>query len=131
MTQLELGRQGVQRQVVEAYERVGCIVAPVAQSYRRGSRRNPGAPGIPDLYVFPPARVGQVLHVTDLSAAAIERAIAEQRLQPWWHETKSEDGKQSPDQAEWQRRCAACGVSYVLGGVAEAVAYLRRIGLVQ
>jgi hypothetical protein len=123
MTQLELGRRGVQAQVIAVYEKVGCVVARTAQSYRRGSRREPGTPGIPDLYVFPPLRRQQ-----RRAAAAWHPALAHA---PFWHETKSEDGKQRPEQREWQERCAACGVAYVLGGVAEAVAHLQRIGLVQ
>ncbi len=45
----------VQADVVRAYEKVGCTVVRTAQSYRRGSRRNAGTPGIPDLKVYPRA----------------------------------------------------------------------------
>lgn len=116
MSQLELGRRGVQRQVVEVYEKAGCVVAPVAQSYRRGSRRNPGTPGMPDLYVFPPLR----------GATAFRGAAT----QPFWHESKRAGGKQRPGQLEWQQLCEARGVRYVLGGVPEAIAQLRSLGLV-
>lgn len=109
--QLEIGRQGVQRDVIDTYERLACLVVRVPQSYRRGSRRSPGTPGIPDLYVFPPIRA---------SGAA-----------PWWHETKRQEGKQRPAQISFETRCKASHVGYVLGGVPEALAHLRAIGLVR
>src|SRR5260370_12605884 len=49
----------IQRDVVELYERLGCIVMRTQQSFRRGSRRNPGTSGIPDLMVFPPILAGR------------------------------------------------------------------------
>lgn len=122
MTQLELGRQGVQAQVVKLYEGVGCFVALTAQSYRRGTRRNPGTPGIPDLYVFPPLRRDQKL------AALAGHPVT--YLAPWFHESKAPDGKQRPEQRDWQIRCEARGVAYVLGGMREALAHLRKLGLV-
>lgn len=122
MTQLELGRQGVQAQVVKLYESVGCFVAHTAQSYRRGTRRNPGTPGIPDLYVFPPLR-----HDQRVAARAGHPAVL---LAPWWHESKAPEGGQRQEQRDWQGRCAARGVAYVLGGVGEALAHLRQLGLV-
>jgi len=122
MTQLELGRQGVQAQVVKLYESVGCFVARTAQSYRRGSRREPGTPGIPDLYVFPPLR-------TDVRRAARVGHPAVY-FAPWWHESKAPDGSQRPEQRDWQVRCDARAVAYVLGGVREALEHLRKLGLV-
>jgi hypothetical protein len=121
VTQLELGRQGVQAQVVKLYESVGCSVARTAQSYRRGSRREPGTPGIPDLYVFPPLR-----HDQRVAARAGHPAVF---LAPFWHESKAEGGAQRPEQRDWQGRCRARGVAYVLGGVREALDHLRQIGL--
>lgn len=103
---LELGRHGVQRGVIKTYESVGCVVVRTAQSYRRGSRRQPGTPGLPDLYVFPPR---------DLAA--------------FWHETKSDDGAQRPEQIIFQERCQLRGVDYVLGGVPEAIAHLLKLGV--
>lgn len=108
----------VQHDVKAAYEKFGCFVANFSQGYRpRGGTRQ--TPGIPDLYVFPPLREEQ--------RQAGHPAVY---LAPWWHETKSAVGKQSLEQIEWQRRCAQRGVAYVLGGVADAIAHLRRIGLV-
>jgi hypothetical protein len=112
----------VQRDVIAAYERVGCFVARMEQSYRRGSRREPGTPGVPDLYVFPPLRTDQA-HAARVGHAANAAA-------PWWHETKRPGGVQSPEQIKWQTRCTARGVAYVLGGVQEALGHLRQVGLV-
>lgn len=110
---LELGPRGVQRDVIAAYERVGCFVARTNQSYRRGARRNPGTTGLPDLYVFPPG------------GAPLARDFS-----PWWHETKRLGGKQRLEQKAWQLKCNVRGVGYVLGGVNEALAQLRERGLV-
>jgi hypothetical protein len=122
VTQLELGRQGVQAQVIDVYELVGCSVARVAQSYRRGTRRNPGTPGIPDLYVFPPLGKAE-FRATEVGHAALI-------LAPWWHETKSSTGKQRLEQRAWELACLTRGVAYVLGGVREALDHLRKLGLV-
>ena len=103
---LELGRHGVQAAVIKTYEALGCVVVRIAQSYRRGSRRQPGTPGVPDLYVFPP------LH-----------------RPAFWHETKSDDGAQRPAQITFEQRCRLRGVGYVLGGVPEAIAHLQTLGV--
>lgn len=108
--QRELGPRGVQLAVIRTYVNLGCEVALTGQSYRRGSRRNPGTSGIPDLYVFPPIRSNVDQH-------------------GFWHESKATDGHQRPAQVEWQDRCEARGIGYVLGGVEEALRYLRTIGL--
>jgi len=112
----------VQHDVIVAYERVGCFVARMEQSYRRGSRREPGTPGVPDLYVFPPLREAQA-NAARVGHAAICAA-------PWWHETKRPGGLQSPEQIKWQGRCMARGVAYVLGGVQAALVHLRQVGLI-
>lgn len=110
----------IQRDVIALYERVGCLVKPTQQSYRRGSRRNPGAIGIPDLYVFPP---GLDTHpVPGFAHFRLTRA-------PFWHETKTTSGVQSDLQAWWQYECEQRGVGYVLGGEDAALAQLRAIGL--
>lgn len=107
----------IQQNVKAAYERLGCFVANFSQG-----RKTRQTPGIPDLYVFPPGRPDQV------RAAAVGHA--QLALAPWWHETKRPGEKQSLEQVEWQRRCENRGVAYVLGGVADAVAHLRKVGLV-
>jgi hypothetical protein len=112
MKQLELGPRGVQAGVVKTYEACGCVVERTAQSYRRGGRRNPGTPGLPDLYVWPPLGRGY-----------------DHGGPPWWHESKTEEGKLSAAQKKFQERCAARGVVYVPGGVPEAIAQLQKVGL--
>ena len=112
----------VQHDVIAAYERVGCVVARMEQSYRRGSRREPGTPGVPDLYVFPPLREDQGC------AAAVGHVVV--YLAPWWHETKRPGGNQSLEQIKWQGRCTVRGVAYVLGGVQAALVHLRQVGLI-
>lgn len=103
---LELGPHGVQASVVKTYEALGCVVVRIAQSYRRGHRRNPGTAGVPDLYVFPP-----------------------RSLPPFWHETKTDEGKPRPEQLSFAARCTERGISYVLGGVPEAIAHLQTLGV--
>ena len=110
---LELGRHGVQAAVIKVYESCGCVVVRIAQSYRRGQRRNPGTAGVPDLYVFPPLR----------------QSLAPDRWKAFWHETKADEGAQRPEQITFEQRCRDRGVSYVLGGVPEAIAHLRDIGV--
>lgn len=117
---VELLECEIQRDVIELYERVGCLVQPTQQSYRRGSRRNPGAIGIPDLYVFPP-RI-DTRPVLGFASVRLVRA-------PFWHETKTPSGVQSDMQAWWQYECEQRGVGYVLGGVGSALEYLRGLGL--
>ena len=107
----------IQREVIDLYERLGCLVQPTQQSYRRGSRRNPGAIGIPDLYVFPPTGRGLRGNNSWLQE------------QPFWHETKTPSGAQSDMQAWWQYECEQRGIGYVLGGSEAAIEYARSIGL--
>lgn len=103
----------IQRDVIKFYESLRCLVKPTSTG-RRGGTRN--APGMPDLYVFPPYRDWPV-----------ERP---EWRQPWWHESKTPRGVQSDLQAWWQYECEQRGVGYVLGGVEPAIAYARAIGLI-
>lgn len=110
VTSVQTERQ-VQERVKATYKAVGCLVANFSQGWRPGGKRHATTrqtKGIPDLYVFPPVGRGH----------------------PFWHETKRPGGKQSPEQVQWQFECAKRDVGYVLGGVDEALAYLRRLGLV-
>lgn len=88
----------VQHDVIAAYEAVGCVVARTSPGRKGGTHQTPG---IPDLYVFPPVRLGHGL-------IGLPRA-------PFWHESKAAFGKQSPAQVEWQQWCAARGVVRVGG----------------
>lgn len=108
----------VQQRVVATYEAVGCLVANFAQGYRPGGRGHATTrqtKGIPDLYVFPPRRLA---------------FRADGNVDPFWHEVKRPGGVQSPEQKRWQEECENRGVGYVLGGVNEALAYLRKLKLV-
>lgn len=105
----------VQRDVIKFYESLRCLVKPTSTG-RRGGTRN--APGMPDLYVFPP--VGRGLRGNNSWL----------QEQPFWHETKTPSGVQSDMQAWWQYECEQRGVGYVLGGVEAAIAYARAIGLI-
>ena len=89
----------VQAAVVRLYTLAGCAVYNLSQA-----RATMQSPGLPDLYVF---------HADTGTA--------------WWHEVKRPGGKPSPAQLEFQARCAACGVPYLLGGLEEAEARVRMI----
>lgn len=115
----------VQERVKAVYRAVGCVVASFSQGWRPGGKRHATTrqtKGIPDLYVFPPVRYREPFDGCRVPVTP---------LAPFWHETKRPGGKQSPEQLAWQRECEARGVGYVLGGVDEALAYLRLIGLVR
>ena len=94
----------IQRDVIKLYRAHQCIVYSLSQP-----RATKQTPGIGDLYVFWPDMRG-------LGPCA------------WWHETKTETGKQRPDQYEFRQFCQQCSVGYVLGGVLAAETQLRRIG---
>lgn len=111
----------IQRDVIELYERLGCIVMRTQQSFRRGSMRAPGTPGIPDLYVFPPGI--DTAPVPGFAAFRATRA-------PFWHETKTPSGKQTKDQLTWQRLCEERGAHVIVGGTEAAIEYARTIGLI-
>ncbi len=91
----------VQTQVRRIYEALGCVVYSFSQG-----RRTRQTPGIPDLLVF----------------------CARKRL-AFFHEVKTDDGKQSPEQREFQRVCQLVRLEYVLGGVQAAYDTAFRLGL--
>lgn len=118
----------VHYEVKRAYEAVGCFVANLAQGYRPGGKRHATTrqtKGIPDLYIIPPLRFDHAVRYPDTPYG---RRYG--RLQPWWMEVKRPGGKQSLDQKAFQVMCDERGVGYVLGGVAEALDYMRKIGLI-
>ena len=110
----------IQRDVIKLYESVGCIVMRTQQSFRRGSMRAPGTPGIPDLHVFPPCIDPRP--VNDFPSFRMVRA-------PFWHETKTRSGKQTKEQRRWQELCRDRGVRVVVGGTEAALEQLRAVGL--
>lgn len=87
--------------VKRAYEKFGCIVYNFSQA--RASKQTPG---IPDL-----------------------RVVHRKKGVSWWHEVKSPTGTQTPEQIEFEIECELCGETYRLGGVDEALAQLRAIGV--
>lgn len=88
--------------VDKLYRAMGCTVYRLSQA--RASKQTPG---LPDRWV---------VHT------GTNRA--------WWHEVKRPvGGKQSPAQKAFQRQCALCGVSYVLGGVQAAELWLVKHGI--
>lgn len=98
----------VQRAVVDMFRQVGGYVYSLSQGYRPGGRGHGSTRqtlGLADLYVLFPGRGS-----------------------PLWFEVKRPGGKQTPEQAEFQRRNEACGVASGCGGVPEAVSMLRRLG---
>lgn len=91
-----------QRDVYRLYVALGCDVIWFSQP-----RATMQTPGIPDLKVY-----------------------CERKALTWWHETKAEQGTQSPAQIEFERRAHVCGEHYILGGWDQAVAAVRVFGLV-
>lgn len=102
MPQPETIEQGKVRRF---YTAVGCNVYVLSRKGRFGPRGSGITPGVPDLYVIH-AQVGG-----------------------FWHETKA-GWKQTDKQQQFQLRCERAGVSYVLGGVEAARAFLRLRGVV-
>ena len=93
----------VQRDVVRLYESLGCAIYSTSQPRKAKYI----TPGIPDLMVFAP-KVGRF----------------------WLHEIKSEKGKPSSAQLDFETLCGSCGVGHVIGGVDAAKNHLRAIGLI-
>lgn len=96
-----MSERAVQHSLVQLYHAVGCRTFNLSQP-----RATMQARGLPDLYVLCPRK----------------RAA-------WWHEVKGPGGKARPEQVTFAELCAASGVGHVLGGVAEAKAHLRGIGV--
>lgn len=92
----------IQRQVVRLYESMGCRVWPTSQ-YRvvKWAR-----PGMADLVVFLPRRLGVLMH-----------------------EVKAPDGRIRDGQREFRAACEMSGCGYCIGGVDEAIAALQAVGL--
>lgn len=90
----------VQAGVVKLYRMFGCVLWDTSQPMQAKI-----TPGLPDLLVFCP-RQGT----------------------GWYHETKTEDGKQTKAQRAFQQAAEACNQVYVLGGILAAAAQLKRIG---
>lgn len=99
----------VQRDVIDLFESLGCVVARLSQYHRLGSGTRQ-AVGLPDLFVFPPLRARPPL--------------------PFFVEVKAPSGRQSGAQREWQLLCEARGLACLVGGTEAAIAHARTIGLV-
>lgn len=109
--------KNVQRAVVDLYRRVGCWVEIRSQGYRAEAGGTRQTKGIPDLMVWPNNTVWIVSRPDE--------------PRPWFHEVKRPGGKQTEEQAAYQWRCKQFGIGYVLGGVPEAMAHLRTLGLIR
>jgi hypothetical protein len=97
----------VQKAVIQLYRQAGCWVENRAQGYRKEAGGTRQTKGIPDLMVWP----------------------IQQNIQPWFHEVKRLGGKQSPEQVAYQKLSESRNLDYVLGGVTEALAHLKAVGL--
>ena len=100
----------VQTSIKGLWRNIGGFVNDLSQGYRPGGRRHGTTritKGVADLY----------LQHTGRDVAL------------WW-ETKrpGEEGGQTPEQAEFERRNKACGVASGHGGMPEFVATLQRLG---
>lgn len=97
-----MSEKDVQHDVANCYAAMGAFVA-----WTSVYRQTRVTPGLPDLIVLLPYRKGVL-----------------------FHEVKAPGGKQSPAQVTFEAEAFAAGVPYVLGGVAEAKAALRHVGLI-
>ena len=111
----------VQRAVIALYRVAGCHVYSTSPGRRGGTW---STPGIPDLDVFCPKLGAELIRLNG-------------DWTRWWfaghwrHETKRPKlGRTSEAQKQFKRVAADCGVIVVVGGVVEAVAHLRALGLV-
>lgn len=87
----------------QLYRTFGCDVYRFAQA--RASKQTPG---IPDLAVYH-METGEF----------------------WWHEVKTERGRQSDGQRVFQYRAQTCGQRYVLGGYEAALETLLELGVAE
>ena len=99
----------IPREVVRLYRLAGCFTYSTSQA-----RASHIALGLPDLYVMSPR--GMTPYNDGTGA--------------FWHETKRPGGKLRASQQGFIRAAEECGVKVVVGGVAEAVAHLKALGLV-
>lgn len=118
----------VQARIMAIYRAAGCTVMNLAQGYRPGGRRHGTtrqSKGLPDLYVFLPRKSIAWWHEVKAPAqlADLDRPAAELK--------RIYRRRMSPEQALFELRCKQCRVPYVLGGTAEAVAWLEHLGVVQ
>lgn len=92
--------QVTQPEVRTVYQQAYCEVYSTSEA-----RRSNNTPGLPDFWVM---RIGKG---------------------GWWHEVKTPDGAQTPEQAAFEAQCRRAGVVYLKGGRDVALAYLRKIGV--
>jgi hypothetical protein len=100
-----------ERQCINLYEQVGCVVIKFSQSQRAQQ-----TPGIADLLVL----------YAKLDAF-------------WWHEVKRRQGPQyykvqhgqSPHQKIFQENVDLVGHIYILGPLSTAQAYLEKLGIIR
>jgi hypothetical protein len=117
----------VQTRVIATYKAVGASICSLSQGYRPGGKRHGTTrqtKGLADLFVFLPRRRLAFWHevkapdsVSQLLLPAAERAAIYRR-------------KQTPEQALFELRCGECRIHYVLGGVDEALNFLRTLGII-
>ena len=96
-----MSEKEVQAECKAIYKAVGCIVYNTSQPRKAKHLTR----GIPDLWIFCPARGAG-----------------------WWHEVKDK-AKMRPEQLTFQQYCGECNVGHVAGGVKEAKAHLWKIGV--
>jgi hypothetical protein len=100
---VDLSRESeIQHSVIGIYSTFGVEVRRFSEG-----RRTRISKGWPDLACFLPAK----------------------RLM-WYHECKTLNGRQSPAQSLTQRLVESCGIDFVVGGIREAEAQLRKVGLI-
>lgn len=102
--------RAVQKAVKELFERVGGAVWTLGTVRRKGD--HPGTmqtPGLPDLWVtLPPTRQSSRLAL--------------------WFECKRKGGRLSIPQEVFRMECQRVGVNHLVGGVDDAIAFLREGG---
>ena len=97
---LNLRESEVKQEITALLKRIGWQVWSTSDG-----RKSRNTPGLPDMW-----------------------CMASNGRPPFWVEVKSETGKPSPEQESFAALCHHAGTGYVMGGVTQVLAYLKKIG---
>lgn len=99
------------------YDQLGIVVKSTSQA-----RRSKVALGLPDLFCFWPAR--QAFWCFELKTPEALHKLSVPPRNPLKPRKKSQT---EIEQAAFRKLCESCGVTYLFGGLAEAVAHVEAV----